>query len=401
MTSMGWEILLRSATSRDLYGTPPAARQPHSAALAGLLHRNNHALTGRAEPAEDARCEGDGEVDMGGLERKSLLSIAGALALLGAGCADDARQCAVGADCASGVCAADGRCVMPAEEDSGGTGLTFPDAGGGDTGGNGTGGGSPDGGGTSTVSGDTSGGTGGSDAGGTPGLCAPNGDGLIERAEIPLSAGLHAIFRTAQDAPIDTAGAVTGGTIAWDLDVALPGDHHELVELQPMEGLWFAESFPDASYAAKLTDEEDLLGVFRITPSALLLLGVVSPEGGLLRTELSYEPPAVVLEFPIEEGATWESTSAVAGVLTGVAALYQEEYASEVDAAGTLDIPLGTFDVLRIDTELVRTAGFVVTTSRTYLFSAECFGTVASIRSKLNETEAEFPIAAEVRRLAP
>jgi hypothetical protein len=43
--------------------------------------------------------------------------------------------------------------------------------------------------------------------------------------------------------------------------------------------------------------------------------------------------------------------------------------------------------------------GFSTTTQITYSFVSECFGTVATIRSEENESDAEFTEAAEVRRL--
>jgi hypothetical protein len=38
---------------------------------------------------------------------------------------------------------------------------------------------------------------------------------------------------------------------------------------------------------------------------------------------------------------------------------------------------------------------------RSFLFVAECFGTVATITSQDNETNEQFDQASEVRRLAP
>ena len=57
--------------------------------------------------------------------------------------------------------------------------------------------------------------------------------------------------------------------------------------------------------------------------------------------------------------------------------------------------------MLRVRVTLVRTVGVIPTTTRSFLFVSECFGTVASITSGDGESRAEFTRAAEVRRLAP
>ena len=295
-----------------------------------------------------------------------------------AACSDDSPQCRYGAECASGACGADGRC-LPAT-DAGRDAALDPDAADGDAGGDAS---APD------------------DDGGAP-VCSPNHDGTVTRAEVPLAAGLHATFQIASDVPVDTAGTDEGeGRRRWDLAGALAGDHATLVELQPLAGTWFEGSFPGASYAAKLSDGADEIGVFEITDDALLLRGVVSPEGGLTRTELTYDPPVTVLSFPLTPGAHWSTESTVTGVTFGAVTLATERYESSIDRSGTLATPYGEFPVQRVSVLLTRTLGFLVTTLRTHLFVAECFGTVASIVSQDNEPAVDFTDAAEVRRLAP
>lgn len=306
------------------------------------------------------------------------------LGFLTFGCAEAASttECSAGSDCPSGVCNLDGTCVS--EEASSTTG----------TGGSGGAGGA----GSSTTS---STGTGGDGQGGSN-ACVPNQDGTITREEVPLAAGLHATFRVATNATVDTAGAAQAdGSRIWDLSVAFPGDHAVIVETQPLTGQWFESTFPGASYASRLSDTEDLLGVFEITDSALLLRGVVSPDQSVTQTELDYQPPATTLAFPLSMGQTFSSTSTIQGTALGIFSTYTEDYDSKVDAHGTLKTPFGDFNVLRVGVDLTRTIGFSTTTTRTYLFVTECFGTVAAIVSKSNEASDEFTSAAEVRRLAP
>ncbi len=309
-----------------------------------------------------------------------------ALVLLAlAGCAaspDDA--CRIGADCPSGACGANGLCV-PADDDDGtgagaGGGMTTTSSGG--------------------AGGESSAVGGGGQGGG--GLCPANQDGVIEADELFLAPGLSANLRVAQDTTVDTMGSTQpDGSRIWDLTVALPGDHASVVETLALDGLWYADEFPTATYAARLSDGNELLGVYQVTANKLLLLGVVSPGEGFSRTELSFDPPVVVLDLPLSLGKSWATDTTVTGVAQGINVFYFEDYAFEVDAHGVTKTPLGDFDTLRVHTELVRTVGALVTTIQSHAFMAECFGTVGAITSEDHELEVEFTAASEIRRLAP
>lgn len=296
-----------------------------------------------------------------------------------AACTGGDPACRVGADCASGVCLSDGTCLTPADADP-----TAPDAAADQD---------------AAKSADARP-QGGRDAG--PTACVPDHDGVVVRDEVVFAAGLSATFRVAQDAPVSTAGTPQpGGARRWDLAGALAGDHDVLVQTLAPAGAWWAADFPGATYAARLNDEDDLLGVFEARSDALVLLGIVSPTDGPTRTRLMYDPPVTVLAFPLASAATWSTEARVTGWALGVYGFYDESYTSLVDAAGELDTPFGTFPVLRVRVTLTRTVGFTVTTIRTFLFVSECFGTVAAIVSQPNESQVEFTNAGEVRRLSP
>ncbi len=325
----------------------------------------------------------------------------GLLAMEGCSASGDTHaECQSGAECASGICNADGTC--DGGGGSGGAGATT-----GSGGATSTGGGSA----TSTSS-STSSATGSSTStgAGTGGsnVCSPNHDGQITHAEIPLEPGLHANYEAAScpattldcTIPVDMTGKMVNGVRTWDLTASLQGDHSELVETQSMTGKWFAASFPDADYAAKLSDSADLLGVFKINDQGLYLMGVVSPMSGSTQTLLTYSPAVTVLQFPIKANATWTTSSTVSGMNSGVSGAYFEKYDSTVDAVGSLKTPFSTFPVMRVRTDLTRTAGAVVT-KRTFSFVSECFGSVANVVSNYEETTTDFTTAAEVTRLSP
>jgi hypothetical protein len=239
----------------------------------------------------------------------------------------------------------------------------------------------------------------------------PNHDGTITRAEVPLQAGLHATFRIADNATFNTAGtAQPDGSKVWDLTVAFSGDHQLVLQTQPInDSFWFAKDYtktlpaPPSWYAAQLSDTSDLLGIFEITDTALLLHGVASPMDGSTATELIYATPIVVLSFPLTEGKTWDTLSAVSGKAEGITigGIYNEEYTSTVDMHGTLKTPYADLPVLRVHTKMLRFINGVWAQSQTHTFVAECFGTAGTIVSQQDETATDFTSAAEIWRLSP
>lgn len=320
------------------------------------------------------------------MDRRSI-AVAFVLVALPAGgaCSSSSdTQCTVGADCASGVCESNGRCA-PVSTTHADAGTNVPadaqvqEAQGGDA---------PD---EETGTG-TEGGVG----------CTPNHDGTITRDEVPMIAGLHANFVIAENVTVDSAGTTNpDGSRSWDFSGMLAGDHTAVTTTDAPQGQWFSSQFTTATYTTKLSDTSTLVGVFQATGQSLLLQGVVSPTSGTQQTEVSYMPAAEILGLPMSMGSSWSSTSTITGTDMGVQVLYTEKYASTVDAHGTLKVPYGTFDVLRVQTTLTRTVGAVVTVTQSLAFIAECFGPVATLTSQSDETKTEFTNAAEAQRLAP
>ena len=295
----------------------------------------------------------------------------------GACSSDPARQCTVGADCASGACNSDGTCVAVA--------TTGNDA-------------------STTV---TDAGT-KSDSSGTyvPDAsllaCASGDAGVLTHDDVPLAAGLSATFRMATNETIDTAGTDNGdGTKSWDFSGALASDQNQIVSTLSPSGTWWASSFATATYATSLSSTT--LGVFDYGANALTLIGVVSPTSdGVTETKLTYATPIPILNFPLHNGQTWTTTSNVSGTLSGVASFYSEQYDSSVDAIGTVKTPYGTFAALRVNTLLTQAS---VSKTRTYAWVTGCFGTVAKATSATTTTGTapgeNFTQAAELERLAP
>ncbi len=290
-----------------------------------------------------------------------LICLAGSLG----GCGSSpAGQCEINADCASGVCGDDGQCNTNDAPDAG------PDS------------------------------DGGPDAGGLS-ACGGVIDEEITRDEVPMKAGIQADFRVAADLSFDTSGELVEGVRHWDLAQDFNGDADVAVELFDTQSAWYNTLFPDASYSAKLATGSDLLGVFQLTDSALLLLGVVSPEDGFTRTELTYDPPVTLMPIPLVEGASFSTDSTVSGLAQGIASFYSEEYVGLADSSGILSTPFGEFRVIRNRIEMTRTVGLLVTETKQYNFVSECTGIVGSMLSKEGEQDVDFSEVAEIRRLIP
>lgn len=311
------------------------------------------------------------------------------------------RGCRVNADCTSGVCASDGRCVAPPVPDAGAPDTSTPAPGDDDddviirT---------PDDGGGLAKRG-----------------CIANRDGKIEASEVPTRAGLHGIFRFATKALASTQGTDVPGSKKrrWDFGGELNGDTNVLIETLALPKKWYAPKFPNGSYATAIGRSPDLLAVFaKADNDDLTILGAVSSYDGPFRTELINSKAVAVLSFPLEVGKKWESGVVnVTGVgpnpfmptSPSVPYAYKDEYKNEVDAEGEVVSPLGTFDVLRVKIVLTRTFPAVppavpnetVHVTRQYAFVTECYGNVASISSELNEPNEEFTNVAEIRRIAP
>ncbi len=327
------------------------------------------------------------------LRRTILLCLLVAPPAAAAACSANSAQCHVGADCESGACSSNGQCV-PVSSSGGEGGAPSPEAGG-DAAGNAPG--------DAALS--EGGGNGGGGEGGSG--CVPDDGGVITRAELPMMAGLHGSYVIAENVTMATGGtSQPDGTVDWDFSGSLAGDHTVVITTDAPSGQWFSSAYTSATYTSKLSDTQTWLGVYQATASALLLDGVVTPTSGSQQTELSYSPSAEILAAPMQMGSTWSSTSTVKGQLDGVPTQYTEKYDSTVDARGTLKVPYGTFQVLRVQTTLTRTVAAAVETTQTMTFVAQCFGPVARLTSQTTTFPQAVPgnaftSVAEAWRLAP
>jgi hypothetical protein len=229
--------------------------------------------------------------------------------------------------------------------------------------------------------------------------CAFNNDGVITRAEAPFVIGLGALYAVnpaGSTVPVSTVPGASG----WDYTAPVTNETKVFDQLLAPSGQWWSGDFPDATYAERLQDGQNVLGVYRVSADQLELLGLVSDTSGLQQTSLKYATAIPVLKFPLALNDHWSAESDLTGTLNGFLFTAHDNYDLTVDRRATTKVPAGTFDTLRVRINYKQTIGFSVTTKITYLHLAECYGAVARLRSQDNEPSNDFTQAAEYRRLA-
>jgi hypothetical protein len=245
--------------------------------------------------------------------------------------------------------------------------------------------------------------------------CEPNVDGRITRDELLFVEGATARVRIGRDVDVNVAGdAGQGSARVWDLTRPAPEDDElGLLTVEPMEGHWFDELFPNAHLAGPLVPSNDglssILGPLSITEAGVLIHGSASrdenPSEG--KTLLAYDEPVLLYPFPLELGTHAETlTQALNGVARGIPLAIEDTYTVDVTAHGEVRLPdLILEDALRVTLRLERVpvAGIAVQ-QVTHVFLNECVGEVARIVSpfvRLDESlPDDFDTAAEVWRLS-
>jgi hypothetical protein len=242
-----------------------------------------------------------------------------------------------------------------------------------------------------------------------PLTCVPNLDGQIDASELQAAVGIpvsYVVSPVGQARAYDLAGHVdASGHQVWDLGTDYADDQLARIQAQDVKGSWFADSFPDGQFAAPADAAGRILAVYKHTDEALFALGLASAEEHPAegKTLLVYKDPVALYRFPIAVGKSWSSTGRVQnGLIQDLPYAGVDRYDVSVDASGELVLPDLTFSqVLRVRTTLTTTPAVgAVQVRRQVSFFFECFGEVARATSALNEPNADFTNAAELRRLS-
>jgi hypothetical protein len=239
--------------------------------------------------------------------------------------------------------------------------------------------------------------------------CVPNLDGKIESRELVPQVGIPATYLVSpvgKERPVDVAGRTNAaGKLEWSFGV---DDQVARLSAQKLEGKWYAGSF--AAVPNPIVVALDIggrtEGVYTQDDRGFFLHGLASvapdaPEG---KTLLVYDAPVMLYRFPLEPGAGWTSVGTVKGAnqfLRGLPYAGRDTYDVKVDGAGQIGLPdFVITQALRVRTHLtISPSAGQVTSQRQVGFIFECLGEVARATSKLNETEENFGVASELRRL--
>jgi hypothetical protein len=241
-----------------------------------------------------------------------------------------------------------------------------------------------------------------------PLTCVPNLDGQIDADELVEALGVpvsYLISQPGQERQVDLVGQVNDqGARVWDWSEDRADDRVLKVEAASIEGRWYEDSFPGASFVLPSDVDGALEAVYLRDEQALRLMGVASaqeepPEG---QTLLVYREPVALYRFPLAPGDEWVTTGEVSGgVLLGLPYAGRDVYEVKIDGAGELRLPDLTFtQALRVRQKvtLEPSVGRSVST-RQVSFLFECFGEVARATSRNDEPEEDFSVASELRRL--
>ncbi|TNF29584.1 MAG: hypothetical protein EP329_15415 [Deltaproteobacteria bacterium] len=339
-----------------------------------------------------------------------ILALVGAAALLlpSACSSDPSGTCEENDDCASGVCWPDKTCapvgadvadaifvppdVTPTDTEVAADSASPTDTLAGDTGGAGDTASPTD----TAVATDTA----------TGPTCVANSDHVITRGEVPYGVPGSVRFRAAEDVPFDTHPTYgSQGELHWDLARAFEGDADVVVAVTAPGAHWFGADYPDATFVRPLgqaSDPEDgLLGIYRDAEDGVYLLGIASPTADGLRTQVTYDPPAKMLAFPIQEGASWETDSQVAGTWKGNPLFATDNWHGAYQLDGTVGTPAGTFPATRVVIGVYRWIGASFYVDVRHLFLVECRGVVGEVQGLDNDGGPELATAELLRRIAP
>jgi hypothetical protein len=245
----------------------------------------------------------------------------------------------------------------------------------------------------------------------TTGVCIQDNDGVLEASEMPVALGAapsYVVNAAGTQADVAVDGAVgSDGVRVWDFTQG-PTDQSAVLFVDPPEGWWFAEHFPQASFVSPLSAQDpSILAAYLADEAGVHLLGIASsqPDPPQGRTLLVYDAPVDVLRFPMQVGTSYTVTSSFHdATLAGIPNAGQETYTVTGDAIGTVKLPVFTVkNALRIRIDVKQK--FVISTSPDpipsiqYLYVHECVGELARVMSPLGETNPHFKKAKEFRRL--
>lgn len=238
--------------------------------------------------------------------------------------------------------------------------------------------------------------------------CVPDLDGVISADELSAAPGVPQsllVSPSGTERAVNVAGIIINEQRVWDLSIDYADDTLAHIEAASLRDQWFADRFPAGQFVAPLDVASSTLGVYRHDDRALWLLGIASAEESPARgqTLFVYSSPVELYRFPITPGDEHVSVGEVSGgTLLGLPYAGRDTYEVSVVGAGRLELPDLIFDqAIRVDTRVTVAPVVGAASSRRQVsWLSECFGEVARATSRPDETNPDFDVAAELRRLS-
>ncbi len=238
--------------------------------------------------------------------------------------------------------------------------------------------------------------------------CVPNLDGQITADELQAALDVPVRYRinpAGTTRPVDVAGATDeAGIRVWDWSTDNQDDLELELQANSPADRWFAPEFPGATFVSALDAAGTLIGVYSEDSAGVYLHGYASPneEPANQKTLVVYDQPVAVYRFPLEVGASWVDVAEVRNAtVAGLPYAGRDTYEISIDEIGEVWLPDVQFtDALRVRTDITVSPAVGEAVSRKQVaFVFECFGEVARATSQNNETNDNFEIAVEQRRL--
>lgn len=240
--------------------------------------------------------------------------------------------------------------------------------------------------------------------------CVANNDGVIERSEVTFAVGVSVAVRRNKPGTVvkvDQKGRENDkGVLVWDFTNLDTPERANITTVDPT-GRWFLSEFPQATLLTPI-GFQSLTGtfyqVYRLADNTLYLEGVASEKETPEKEKvlLTYETPIPLLRFPLRLGKEWVVTSKSKGSVQGLPVTSSDQYQVRISHRGSIILPDIQFDnTLRIEVTVRQTLlGGSKRTLVQALYFHECFGEVARVESKENETNPLFTDATLVRYIS-
>jgi len=232
----------------------------------------------------------------------------------------------------------------------------------------------------------------------------------IDSNEWPATIGTQRSFYNSEDtlgAGIPINLGTTGGPQTWTFsETMFPGGIHSGLTIIDPANAPFASQFPNADHVWYMQAQ---IGSFMyedwsyldLTPTALLSLGYAQNLGTTIIMEDNI-PDDLAVQFPATLGTSWTSNYSVTTIpFPGALQVDSTSRSSMVDAWGTINLPTGSFDCLRVRDDEISYYNFYVSGilvssdtifSYTYSWIAEQEGLLVNVISLEDETNPNFTL---------